>query len=173
MKILVLYSSIVRKRFKWGCMKCGFYTLIIILQIATDDSCLLGQSKIIQFSDTQSHSQSWNQDSDVLMVDLVDVVLPNPSPQKKGVCGSFLNRPPVAGSPLKPRPGPSSPLTKQLDKILARSATTMERVQSSPLRGGGMADGKGAGSPLASARRRLDLGDDKEVHVRHFRCVLQ
>ena len=98
------------------------------------------------------------------MVDLVDVILPNPSPQKKGVCGSFLHRPPVASSPLKTRPpGPSSPLAKQLDEILARSATTMEKVQSSPLRGVGVADGKGAGSPLASARRRLDLGNDKEV----------
>ena len=151
-------------------LKCSFYTFIVILQIVTDDSCQLGQSEVIQFSDTQSHSQSRNQDSDVVMVDLVDVVLPNPSPQKKGVCGSFLNRPPVAGSPLKPRPDPSSPLTKQLDEILARSATTMERVQSSPLRGVGVAEGRGAGSPLASARRRLDLGDDKEV--RHFRYVV-
>ena len=131
------------------------------LQIATEDSCQLGQSEVIQFSDP--HSQSRNQDSDVVMVDLVDVVLPNPSPQKKGVCGSFFNRPPVAGSPLKPRSGPSSPLAKQLDDILARSATTMERVQSSPLRGVGVAEGKGAGSPLASARRRLDLGSNKEV----------
>lgn len=137
------------------------YTCVIILQIATEDSCHLGQSEVIQFS--YPHSQSRNQDSDVVMVDLVDIVLPNPSPQKKGVCGSFLNRPPVAGSPLKPHPGPSSPLAKQLDDILARSATTMERVQSSPLRGVGMADGKGAGSPLASARRRLDLGNNKEV----------
>ena len=94
---------------------------------------------------------------------MVDVVLPNPSPQKKGVCGSFLNRSPVASSPLKPRSGPSSPHAKQLDEILARSATTMEKVQSSPLKGVGVADRKGTGSPLASARRRLDLGNDKEV----------
>ncbi len=117
---------------------------------------------MIQFSDSQS--QSRDRDSDVPTVDSVDVVLPNPSPQKKGVCGSFLSRPPVTGSPIKPRPGPSSPLAKQLDDILARSATTMEKVQSSPLRGVGVADGKAAGSPLASARRRLDLGDNKEVH---------
>ena len=99
------------------------------------------------------------------MVD--SVVLPNPSPQKKGVCGSFLNRPPMAVSPLKkPHPCPSSPQAKQLDEILARSATTMERVQSSPLRGVGVAnDGKRVGSPLASARRRLDLGSDKEVSI--------
>ena len=142
---------------------------IIILQIATGDSSQLGQSEVIHFSDTQSHSQSKNQDSDVLMVDLVDVVLPNPSPRKKEVCGSFLNRPPAAASsPLKPRPGPSSPLAKQLDEILARSATTMEKVQSSPLKGVGAADRKAAGSPLASARRRLDLGSDKEVgHFTH------
>ena len=135
-------------------------TCVTILQIATEDSSQLGQSEVIHFSDAQSHSQSKNQDSDVLVVDLVDV-LPNPSPQKKVVCGSFLNRPSVTGSPLKARPAPSSPLTKQLDEILARSATTMETVQSSPLKGVGVAEKKGAGSPLA--RRRLDLGSDKEV----------
>jgi hypothetical protein len=76
----------------------------------------------------------------------------------------------VAGSPIKPRPGPSSPLAKQLDDILARSATTMEKVQRSPLKGVGMANANGAGSPLASARRRLDLGNNKEVHFIYCRA---
>ena len=100
------------------------------------------------------------------------VVLPNPSPQKRGICGSFLNRPSVAVSPIKPRPVcPSSPHAKQLDEVLARSATTMEKVQSSPLRGVnsvGGDDGKKVGSPLASTRRRLDLGSDKEVTAAHI-----
>ena len=115
------------------------------------------QSEVIQFSETQSHSQTQNQDPDVITD---SVVLPHPSP-RKGVCGSFLNRQP-AGSPLKPRPAPSSPLAKQLDDVLARSAMSVEKVQSSPLKVVGVTGGVGS-SPVASARRRLNLTSDKQV----------
>lgn len=125
-----------------------------------DNSAQTVQSEVIQFSETQSHSQTQNQDPD----NIADsVVLPNPSP-RKGVCGSFLNRQP-AGSPQRLRPAPSSPHAKQLEEVLTRSAASAEKVQSSPLKVVGVSDGsRGVGSsPLASVRRRLDLHSDKEV----------
>ena len=114
------------------------------------------QSEVIQFSNAQSLSQIWNQNSDVA----TDSVLPPHSSPRKGVSGSFLNRQPPT-SPFKPHSTPSSPLAKQLDEVLARSAAVAEKVQRSPLKVVGVADK--ATSPLASARRRLDLDGQKEV----------
>jgi hypothetical protein len=48
----------------------------------------------------------------------------------------------------------------------------MEKVQRSPLKGVGMANANGAGSPLASARRRLDLGNNKEVHFIRVHVIM-
>ena len=147
---------------------CTFISTLVIslMQVSMEDSSRNGQSQVFQFSETQSHSQTLNQDPDVIND---SVILPNPSP-RKGVCGSFLNRPPPAGSPHKPQPGPPSPHAKQLEDILARSTSSAEKVQSSPLRAVGAVGGKRAGSPLASARRRLDLGGDKEVCTYTMTC---
>lgn len=136
-----------------------------LAQVPVEDSAQTAQSEVIQFSETQSHSQTQNQDPD----NIADsVVLPNPSP-RRGVCGSFLNRQP-AGSPQRLPPAPSSPHAKQLEEVLARSAVSADKVQSSPLRVVGAPDAsRGAGSsPLASVRRRLDLSGDKEVETVYY-----
>ena len=133
-----------------------------------ENSALSNQSEVILFTETQSHSQLQNRDPDVTTD---SVLLPHPSP-RKGVCGSFLNRQPP-GSPYKPIPTPSSPHTKQLDEVLARASSSIEKVQSSPLRVVGVADSSKNGSPIASARRRLDLGSSKEVCVCVCVCVCE
>ena len=79
----------------------------------------------------------------------MSVIVPHPSP-KKGVRGSFLDRPP---KPIVSSTPPRSPAAQDMDDILTRSH-------------GGQRSGRvGDMSPALSARRKLSLNSDMVHHI--------